>query len=72
MAKAYSKSSQGSKLKVFYFFLLYLCNFVKSWFDEKLPDLKVHALVLFTEWMVCYQSVPGGVIGGMRCCCRGG
>ena len=58
MAKAYSKPSQRSKMELlvrwlvlifFSFFLLYLCNFVKSWFDEKLPDLKVHGLVLFTE-----------------------
>ena len=38
-------------------------NVSPSSFDEQLPDLKSHVLSLSTQWMVCYQSAPGGVAG---------
>ena len=46
-------------------------NVSPSSFDEQLPDLKSHVLSLSTQWMVCYQSAPGGV-AGMKCCSCGG
>ena len=41
-------------------------------FYEQLFDLKSNELTLSTQQIVCYQSVAGGVGGGMRCWSRGG